>query len=271
MTEPLWSLNSGTLVGPFVERVAAIAEAGFAAATLWHSDLFPLFDDPDGSIVAFRDSGLKLSAYQLLRDYEGMPEATRRRKLEIARQQIGQLKLVGGDMLVLGSTMAPADKDDWKGAVAAIRALGDLAKSEGVRIGYEPMCFSEWINDYRLGWKLIRDAGHPNVGMVLDAAHIFLPGHPIDAIADIPGDRIFLVELNDFAASRLPIREQLRNYRLFPGEGVLPLRDFVDRVLATGYRGHFAVEVFNATYRTMDPRAVAKRAHASMRALFGTA
>lgn len=269
MPEPLWSLNSGTLVGPFPERVAAIAGAGFAAATLWHSDLFPLFDDPDGSIVPFRKSGLKLSALQLLRDYEGMPAETRKRKLEIARHQIGMLKLAGGDMLVLGSTMAPADKTDWKGAVAAIRELGDLAKAEGVRIGYEPMCFSEWINDYRLGWKLVREADHPQVGMVIDAAHIFLPGHPIEAISEIPGDRIFLVELNDFAASRLSMREQLRNYRLFPGEGVLPLRDFVDRVLGTGYRGHFAVEVFNAFYRTMDAKTVAERAYASMRHLFG--
>lgn len=268
MTDHLWSINSGTLAGSFVERVAAMKEAGFPAATLWHSDLFPLFDDPDGSIMAFNNSGMKLSAYQLLRDLEGMPVDVQRRKLDIARQQIGQIKLVGGDMLVLGSTMSPADKNDWKGAVASIRALGDLAKAEGIRIGYEPMCFSEWINDYRLGWKLIKEVDHSHVGMVLDTAHIFLPGHPLDAINEIPGDKIFLAEINDFAQSNLPIREQLRNYRLFPGEGVKPVREYVDRVLATGYRGHFAVEVFNATYRTFDAKTVAKRAYASMEKLF---
>jgi len=268
MTDHLWSINSGTLVGTFPDRVAAMKEAGFPAATLWHSDLFPLFDDPDGSIMSFRNSGLKLSAYQLLRDYEGMPADVQRRKLDIARQQIGQIKLVGGDMLVLGSTMSPVDRNDWKRAVASIRALGDLAKSEGVRIGYEPMCFSEWINDYRLGWKLIKEVDHSHVGMVLDTAHIFLPGHPLDGISDIPGDKIFLAEINDFAQSRLPIREQLRNYRLFPGEGVQPVREFVDRILATGYRGHFAIEVFNATYRTFDAKVVAKRAYASMEKLF---
>ena len=39
-------------------------------------------------------------------------------------------------------------------------------------------------------------------------------------------------------------------------------------VLATGYRGHFAIEVFNATYRTFDAKVVAKRAYASMEKLF---
>jgi 4-hydroxyphenylpyruvate dioxygenase len=265
-----WSFNSGNLGGPFVEKIAAIKEAGFAAATLWHSDLFPVFDDPDGAIQPFKASGLALSAYQFLRDVEGVSPERLRHKLELARQLMGQLKLVGGDTLAIGSTASPAHRE-WSGAVAALRALGDLGKAEGVRIAYEPMCYSEWISDYREGWKLIKDVDHSHIGLVLDTAHIFLPDLPLEAISAIPGDKIFLVELNDFPQTHLPTRELLKNYRLFPGEGVRPVRDFVSRVLATGYRGDFALEVFNATYRSMDPRAVAKRGFAAMEKLFAKA
>jgi sugar phosphate isomerase/epimerase len=269
MTMHRWSFNSGNLAGPFVDKVAAIKDAGFAAATLWHSDLFPVFDDPDGAIQPFRKSGLAVSAYQFLRDIEGVPEATRLHKMELARQLMAQLKLVGGDTLAIGSTGAPVNRD-WKAAVAALRALGELGKSQGVRIAYEPMCYSEWISDYREAWKLIREIDHSHVGLVLDTAHVFLPGLPLDGISAIAGDKIFLVELNDFPESHIPLREQLKNYRLFPGEGVRPVREFVDRVLATGYRGDFALEVFNATYRSMDARAVAQRGFASLEKLFGT-
>ena len=60
----------------------------------------------------------------------------------------------------------------------------------------------------------------------------------------------------------------LRNYRLFPGEGVRPVRAFVERVLGTGYQGVFSAEVFNARYRAADPRWVAKRGFEAMQKLF---
>lgn len=262
-----WSFNSGNLSGPFVDKVAAIKEAGFPAATLWANDLFPVFDDPDGAIQPFRNSGLALSAYQFLRDIEGMPAAVQEHKFELARQLMSQLKLIGGDTLAIGSTGSPRERD-WKAAVAVLRALGEVGKAKGVRIAYEPMCYSEWIADYREAWKLIRDVDHSHVGLVLDTAHIFLPNLPLDGIAAIPGDKIFLVELNDFPHTHLPLRELLKNYRLFPGEGAHPVREFVERILATGYRGDFALEVFNAAYRAMDPRAVARRGFASLEKLF---
>src|SRR5262249_44283725 len=157
-----------------------------------------------------------------------------------------QLLLLGGDTLVLASNGSDAVMRDWDAAVAALRQIGDLGKARNVRIAFEPLCYTPWINDYRIGWKLVRDADHSHGGLVLDTAHIFLLDSPLDAIADIPGDRIFLVELNDLPDTGLSIREMLRNYRMFPGEGKRPLELFLERVLATGYRGHFALEVFNA-------------------------
>ncbi|MSP89157.1 MAG: sugar phosphate isomerase/epimerase [Alphaproteobacteria bacterium] len=265
-----WSFNSGNLTGPFVDKIAAMKEAGFTSATLWHSDLFPVFDDPDGAIQPFRNSGLRLSAYQFLRDMEGISDSARAHKLELARQLMDQLKLIGGDTLAIGSTMSPTEDRNWAKAVEAVQMFGELGKSLGVRVAYEPMCFSEWINDYRLAWKLIRDVDHSHVGLLLDSAHVFLPNLPLDGISEIRGDKIFLVELNDFPQTQLPIREMLRNYRLFPGEGVRPVGEFVDRVLATGYTGEFAVEVFNATYRSWDARVVAKRGFGAMEKLFAT-
>lgn len=264
-----FSFNSANMTGPIADRLAAIEEAGYASATLWPADLFAHFEDPEATIARIGGSAVAVSAYQCVRDLEGSPVVVKGRKMELARQFIAQMKLIGCDLLVLCSNVRDDIDRDWAKAVADLQAIGDLAAANAVRIAFEPICYGGWINTYVKGWELVRDAGHPAVGLVLDAAHVFLPETPLEAIERIPGDRIFLVELSDFAASSLDKRELLRNYRMFPGEGVRPLRAFVDRVAATGYAGPISLEVFNARYRAADPRFVARRGMHALEDLFG--
>lgn len=263
------SFNSANMTGPIADRLAAMEEAGYASATLWPADLFVHFEDPEATIALIRASSVAVSAYQCVRDLEGSPAAVKGRKMELARQFIDQMKLVGCDMLVLCSNVNDDVDRDWARAVADLQAIGELGRASGVRIAFEPICYGSWINTYIKGWELVRDADHSHVGLVLDAAHIFLPDTPLAPIEQIAGDKIFLVELNDFPATQFDKRELLRNYRMFPGEGVRPLRAFMDRVEATGYAGPISLEVFNARYRASDPRFVAHRGMQALEALLG--
>ncbi len=264
-----YSFNSANMTGSTADRLAAIESAGYASATLWPADLFVHFEDPEATIARINASPVAVSAYQCVRDLEGSPAVVKRRKMELARQFIGQMKLIGCDLLVLCSNINDDIDRDWAQAVADLQAIGKLGRSNGVRIAFEPICYGSWINTYIKGWELVRDADHSHVGLVLDAAHVFLPETPLEPIERIAGDKIFLVELSDFPASGLDKRDLLRNYRMFPGEGVRPLRDFVDRVVATGYAGPISLEVFNASYRAADARSVAHRGMRALEALFG--
>jgi 4-hydroxyphenylpyruvate dioxygenase len=263
------SFNSANMTGPIADRLAAIAEAGYASATLWPADLFVHFEDPEATIALIRNGAVAVSAYQCVRDFEGAPAIAKSRKMELARQFISQMKLIGCEMLVLCSNVGDDVDRDWARAFADLQAIGELGRVHGVRIAFEPICYGSWINTYIKGWELVRDTDHSHVGLVLDAAHIFLPDTPLEPIGRIPGDKIFLVELSDFATTSLDKRELLRNYRMFPGEGVRPLRALMDRVEATGYAGPISLEVFNAHYRAADPRFVARRGMQALEALFG--
>ncbi|MBO0734986.1 MAG: sugar phosphate isomerase/epimerase [Alphaproteobacteria bacterium] len=265
-----FSFNSANMTGLTADRLTAIEEAGFASATLWPADLFVHFEDPEAIIALIRSSAVAVSAYQCVRDLEGSPAIVRGRKMELARQFIDQMKLIGCDMLVLCSNVGDNVDRNWAQAVADLQAIGELGRANSVRIAFEPICYGSWINTYVKGWELVRDADHSHVGLVLDAAHIFLPESPLEPIEQIPGHKIFLVELSDFPTASLDKRELLRNYRMFPGEGVRPLRAFVDRVEATGYAGPISLEVFNARYRASDARFVARRGMQALEALFGS-
>jgi 4-hydroxyphenylpyruvate dioxygenase len=49
-----------------------------------------------------------------------------------------------------------------------------------------------------------------------------------------------------------------RHFRNFPGQGELPVADFLRSVLATGYQGTLSLEVFNDEFRAAPARLVAR-------------
>jgi 4-hydroxyphenylpyruvate dioxygenase len=55
-----------------------------------------------------------------------------------------------------------------------------------------------------------------------------------------------------------------RHYRCFPGQGDLPLNDFMAALAATEYEGLLSLEIFNDEFRAGSPRAVAIDAQRSL-------
>jgi 4-hydroxyphenylpyruvate dioxygenase len=55
-----------------------------------------------------------------------------------------------------------------------------------------------------------------------------------------------------------------RHFRCFPGQGDLPLIEFMDALLSTGYDGDLSLEIFNDQFRAGSPRAVAVDAQRSL-------
>ena len=262
------SFNTGNMTGSIADKLAAINEAGFGGTTMWPADFFAHFEDLDANLEFARSSPLDCTCYMMVRDLEGSPPAVKARKLELARQMMDQMALIGATTLVQCSNIGTEVDRNWSLAVNDLRKLGDLAKSKGMRIAFEPMSQGQWINTWQQGWQMVKDVDHPQVGLVLDASHIFLAGADLDGIDKIPSARIFLCEVSDFPDANLERREMLRNYRLFPGEGTRPIRPLVERVMATGYQGPFSAEVFSARYRAADPPFVAKRGFEAMQRLF---
>jgi 4-hydroxyphenylpyruvate dioxygenase len=262
------SFNTGNMTGSIADKLAAIHEAGFGGTTMWPADFFVHFEDLDANLDHARTSPLACTCYMMVRDLEGSPLEIKARKLELARQMMDQMALIGAKTLVQCSNIGQEVDRNWSLAVEDLRKLGDLAKSKDMRIAFEPMSQGEWINTWQLGWRMVKDVDHDQIGLVLDASHIFLAGADLDGIEKIPGEKIFLCEVSDFPGANLDRREMLRNYRLFPLEGSQPIRPLVERVMDTGYQGPFSAEVFSARYRAADPRFVAKRGFEAVQKLF---
>jgi 4-hydroxyphenylpyruvate dioxygenase len=75
----------------------------------------------------------------------------------------------------------------------------------------------------------------------------------ISPIADLPGEKIFFLQLADAPLMSMDVLQWSRHHRLFPGQGEFDLPLFVDHILTAGYAGPLSLEVFNDVFRQSDP------------------
>jgi 4-hydroxyphenylpyruvate dioxygenase len=134
-----------------------------------------------------------------------------------------------------------------------LRRVGDVAQTYGIRIAFEALAWGRYVDDYRRSWRIVELADHPAVGLCLDSFHVLSRGHDPAQIEQIPGEKIFYLQLADAPALSMDVLSWSRHHRLFPGEGMFDLSAFVGHVLAAGYDGPLSLEVFNDTFRQTDP------------------
>jgi 4-hydroxyphenylpyruvate dioxygenase len=103
--------------------------------------------------------------------------------------------------------------------------------------------------------------------LILDSFHSLARGVPSDSIRAIPGDKIFIVQLADAPAIKLDVLQWSRHLRNMPGQGDLPVRDFVIAVAATGYDGVLSLEIFNDQFRGGATKTIAVDGQRSLLAL----
>jgi sugar phosphate isomerase/epimerase len=264
-----FGLDAATLGGTLDEKLGAVRQAGFSRIALWGKDLIGDSEGPRVAAGKVRESGLRVSAFQLVRDFEGLPGHLFEYKLEIAKSMMKLMQLVGSKLLVVCSSMSPHAAGDIEKIARDLSLLGTLATPLGIRIGYEALAWGRWVNQYPAAWEAIKRADRKNVGLVIDSFHIFAMETPLTHFDDIPAEKIFLVQLSDsvwdYTLDVEDLIETSRRRRVFPGEGVnnVALAELVRRIDRAGYRGDYLFEVFNDEYLQCAPSAVADRARQS--------
>ena len=181
-----------------------------------------------------------------------------------ARSKFQLMQRLGIDTMLVCSNVGTATVDDDEVSASQLRRLGDVAEQHGVRLAFEALAWGRFIDDYRRAWRIVELADHPAVGVCLDSFHILSRGHDPAQIEQIPGDKIFFLQLADAPALTMDVLSWSRHHRLFPGEGAFDLPQFVGHCLAAGYSGPMSLEVFNDTFRQTDVLRTAQQAKRSL-------
>src|SRR5712672_2697018 len=245
-----YSIATVSVSGTLDKKLQAIAAAGFDAVEIFESD-FISFDGSASDVAKIcRDLGLSICALQPFRDFEGMPEPQRTQNFRRAERKFDLMHKLGTDLLLICSNVSPASLGGIDRAAEDLRELGERASVQGLRVGFEALAWGRHVNDYRDAWEIVRRADHKSIGVILDSFHALAPAFPVNAIESIPADKIFLVQLADAPKLGLDVLSWSRHFRCFPGQGDLPVSDFMEAVLRTGYAGPLSLEIFNDQFRS---------------------
>lgn len=262
------SIATVSLSGTLGEKLEAIANAKFDAVEIFETDLVTFNGSPTDVRRICGDLGLDIVTLQPFRDFEGMPGVQRERAFARAERKFDVMAELGCDLLMICSNVSPEALGGIDRAAADLRELGERAAKRGLRVAFEALAWGRHIDDYRDAWEAVRRADHPAVGLVLDTFHMLARKTDMGAIRSIPGDRIFLVQLADAPLLQMDYLSWSRHYRNFPGQGDLPVLDFMRALSLTAYDGPLSLEIFNDQFRAGSARAVAIDGHRSLRFLF---
>ena len=252
------------LSGDLREKLHAAADAGFEVVELFEPDLIAAPESPEEIRALAARLGLELALYQPMRDVEGVDDEEFARVLRRVEAKFALCERIGMDLVLVCSNVATATIDVAEHSARQLGAVADVAARYGVRLAFEALAWGRFVSDYRDAWDIVRLADRPNLGVCLDSFHILSRGHALDAIDEIPGERILFLQLADAPALSRDVLSWSRHHRLFPGEGDWDLVDFTRRVLDAGYAGPLSLEVFNDVYRQTSPRETAVQARRSL-------
>lgn len=258
------SIATVCLSGSLEEKLRACAEAGFDGVEIFEPDLVVSDLSPEEIRALAARLGLTLDLYQPFRDFEGVTAALLEDNLRRARERFEVMSRLGIDTVLVCSNVATATVDSDETSAEQLAALGDLAASYGIKVAFEALAWGKYVDDYRRAWRIVELADHPAVGVCLDSFHILSRGHDPAAIEQIPGEKIFFVQLADAPALTMDVLSWSRHHRLFPGEGAFDLGRFVRHLARAGYVGPLSLEVFNDTFRQTDTRRTAEHALRSL-------
>jgi 4-hydroxyphenylpyruvate dioxygenase len=246
------------LSGTLRDKLEACAAVGFDGVEIMEVDLLAFEGSPADVRHLCDDLGLTIEVYQPFRDFEAMPDPQRARNLDRAERKFDIMQALGTDLLLVCSNTQTATIDDDSRAAADLAEMAERAARRGLRIGYEALSWARYVNRWSHAWRIVRQTAHPALGLILDAFHTLSLDDDISGIAEVPPDKLFLVQMADAPRLSLDVLNWSRHFRNFPRQGDLDVAGFLHAVLASGYSGALSLEVFNDDFRAAPGRFVAR-------------
>lgn len=249
------SIATVSLSGTLPEKLEAIAAAGFDGVEIFENDLLYYDGSPREVKQMCADLGIAITLFQPFRDFEGCRRDRLARNLERAERKFDLMQELGTDLVLVCSNASADSVGDERILLDDLSLLAEHAGRRGLRIGYEALAWGRHVNTWQQVWNLVRQVDHPSLGVLLDSFHtLSLKGDP-SGIAQIPGDKIFFVQMADAPILTMDVLEWSRHFRCFPGQGEFDLAGFLAPIIQSGYTGPLSLEIFNDGFRAAPTRA----------------
>jgi sugar phosphate isomerase/epimerase len=268
-----YCLNTATLQGyklGIVELVDIAAKAGYNAIEPWLNSLTAYTRD-SGSLAGLRgrilDQGLTVESAIAFAPWMADDPARRAAGLEQAKREMDMVAQIGGRRIAAPPAGANTGVEIPTAAIAErYRALLELGDQTGVVPELE--FWGPSVNLHRLAEavQVAIAVDHPKACVLADIFHLYKGGSGFHGLRLLSAQAIPLIHMNDYPAA--PPRETIADRdRVFPGDGVAPMKQIIGDLRRVNPNLVLSLEVFNPSYWNGDPLETARRGLAKMKAL----
>lgn len=153
-------------------------------------------------------------------------------------------------------------------SVRVLNELADIAEKHRVGLAFEFLGQADCsVQTLDLDKKIIERVNRKNVGLVIDTFHFYAGNSSLEAIETLDPEKLFIFHIND--AEDLPKQDLTDAHRLYPGLGILPIKEIKEKFDKIGYDRMVSIEIFRPEYWDADPFEVAKQAKAATEKVLG--
>lgn len=268
-----YCLNMATLRGHnlgFVKELEIASKAGFSSAEIWIDSLLTYLKTGGTTADAkkrMEDLGIRAESAIGFAVWISEDEAQRNKGLEQMKREMDILAQIGCRRVAAppaGATNSPVL--DLKRVAERYRTVLELGDKTGVVPQLEMWGFSKNLSRASEVMYVALESGHPGAKILLDIFHIYKGGTGLDTLPLISKSAMDIFHLNDYPAN-FPASTITDADRIYPGDGVAPIRPILQMLGSRDKPLVISFEVFNKNYYKQDPLEVAKTALKKMKAV----
>ncbi len=268
----IYCLNTSTIRGQgqgLVKSIQIAAEAGYDGVELWVNDV-QAYVDQGNTLVELR----KIIASNSLSVEGAIGFATWIvDDLDQRREGFVQMEKDMNMMAELECKRIAAPPSGFTGAALDFLKAGERY-SEVIELGRKTRVMPQlefWGSSpalHHLGQALYiaAAADDPDARILADVYHLFRGGSGFNGLKMLNGSLMEIFHMNDYPGN-IPIEELKDSDRVYPGDGIAPMREILTDLYTMGGNKVLSLELFNRGYWEQDALEVAKTGLQKMKSL----
>lgn len=269
----VFSLNMATIRGHklgFIDELKTAAKAGFRSVEIW-MDSFQDYLDKGGRVSdaknIINDLGLTIENCIGFAEWIVDDKTRREKAIEQLKREMDLLAGISCRRTAappMGATDGPLL--DLKVIAERYRTILEIGEQKNVVPQLELWGFSNNLKHMSEVMYVAMETGHPSAKVLLDVYHIFKGGSSVDTMHFIDTSGIEVFHINDYP-SNISAADITDADRIYPGDGIAPLKRILPLVKKENKPLVLSFEVFNPAYYKQDALLVAQTALKKMKAV----
>ena len=268
------ALNGATTMhADLLTDIKAASAAGFELLEIWSAKLYTFLENHTPAELKILLAEHNLQPYSI----NSIEHVTFRSAEDYAevKAECETLSKIAGEigcqyMVVVPGLMPENGTKEQviEESVRVLNELADISEPYGVSLAFEFLGQTDCsVQTLDLCNEIVEKVDRPGIGNVIDTFHFYAGNSTFEAIDAMKPEKLFIFHIND--AEDLP-KEQLTDaHRLYPGTGILPIREIKEHFDKIGYDRMVSIEIFRPEYWNEDPYEVARKAKAATEEVLG--